>query len=110
MALKYGAPDVDVVTFAFENKGGNQDKPVRDLSGVPYLLPRLTLSCKILIDVNDPSRFVTPRTARTTVRKLVAGFKAEGLEPGDCVCIHSFNEVRMWERSIASGGKLHHGS
>ena len=40
MALKYGAPDVDVVTFAFENKGGNQDKPVRDLSGAPYLLPR----------------------------------------------------------------------
>lgn len=30
MVLKYGAPDVDVVTFAFENQGGNQDKPVRD--------------------------------------------------------------------------------
>lgn len=29
MVLKYGAPDVDVVTFAFENEGGNQDKPVR---------------------------------------------------------------------------------
>lgn len=91
MVMKYGAPDVDAVTFAFENEGGNQDKP-------------------ILIDVNDPSRFVTPRTARTIVRKLVAGFKAEGLEPGDCVCIHSFNQVRMSARSGASGGELHRGN
>lgn len=27
------------------------------------------------------------------MRKLIAGFKAEGLESGDCVCVHSFNDV-----------------
>lgn len=35
MVMKYGAPDVDAVTFAFENEGGNQDKPVRDRTYVP---------------------------------------------------------------------------
>lgn len=35
MVLKYGAPDVDVVTFAFENEGGNQDKPVRGCASAP---------------------------------------------------------------------------
>ncbi len=49
---------------------------------------------QILIDGNDPTRFVTTRTARTIVRQLVAGFKAEGLEFDECVCIHSFNDVR----------------
>lgn len=106
MVLKYGAPDVDVLTFAFENEGGNQDKPVRDRAYASDF-PCLTVPCQILIDVNDPARFVTPRTARTTVRKLVAGFRTEGLEQGDCVCIHSFNEVRMSAYSGASSGNLH---
>jgi len=28
MVIKYGAPDIDLLSFVFENEGGNQDKPV----------------------------------------------------------------------------------
>lgn len=92
MALGTEAPDIDLVSFSFENEGGDKDKPVRPLR--PALpLPRMTGVGQIFIDVNDPSRFITSRKARTVVRQLVAGFKAEGLQPGDCVCVHSFNEV-----------------
>ena len=49
---------------------------------------------QVLIDANDPSRFITARGARSTVRKLIAGLRSEGFERGDCLCLHSFNDVR----------------
>ena len=48
---------------------------------------------KIYIDPDNPTRFITANGARCMVRKLVAGFKAIGLRPGDCVCLHAFNDV-----------------
>jgi len=46
-----------------------------------------------LIDASNTKRFITSGSARSTVRKLIAGLKAEGLKPGDRVCLHSFNDV-----------------
>lgn len=34
MVSKYGAPNIDLLSFVFENKGGDQDKPVGFL--LPY--------------------------------------------------------------------------
>ncbi|KAL9131509.1 MAG: hypothetical protein Q9217_000588 [Psora testacea] len=50
--------------------------------------------CKnVYIDAEDTQRSISAAEARSTVRKLIAGFKAMGLKRGDCVCIHSFNDV-----------------
>ena len=49
---------------------------------------------KIYINADDPCQSISASEAQILVRKLVAGFKAVGLQPGDCVCVHAFNNVR----------------
>ena len=49
---------------------------------------------KIYVNPDDPSLSISASEARITVRKLIAGFKAVGLQSGDCVCVHAFNNVR----------------
>ena len=49
---------------------------------------------KIYIDPENRQRSISANEARATVRKFVAGWKAVGLKPGDCVCVHAFNDVR----------------
>lgn len=48
----------------------------------------------IYIDAGDPSRYYSHRTAEIAIRKIINGLKANGLREGDCVCLHSFNDVR----------------
>ncbi|KAL8830426.1 MAG: hypothetical protein Q9170_005740 [Blastenia crenularia] len=74
MASDIGVLEIDLVTHIFSKAPVDPNKPV-------------------LIDAHDPSRFLTFNTARTTVRKLIAGFQAQGLEKGDCVCINAFNDI-----------------
>lgn len=47
----------------------------------------------VLIDAEQPSRSYTHSTAKSTVRKLIAGLRARGLQKGQCVCVHSFNDI-----------------
>ena len=47
----------------------------------------------IYIDALKPERSISARQAKKLVRQLGAGFKALGVQPGDCVSIHSFNEI-----------------
>ena len=49
---------------------------------------------KIYIDPENHQRSISANEARTYVRRFVAGWKAVGLKPGDCVCVHAFNDVR----------------
>ena len=65
----------DLVSWTFGNQDYDQER-------------------EIYIDPDDPGRSITASEARTTVRKLIAGFKAAGLQRGDCVCLHAFNDVR----------------
>ncbi|KAI9818922.1 MAG: hypothetical protein M1827_007743 [Pycnora praestabilis] len=67
-------PNVDLLSWTFGNLDYDQDKP-------------------IYVDAANPARTLSAREARTVVRKLIAGLKAEGLQPGDCVCIHAFNDI-----------------
>jgi hypothetical protein len=67
-------PTKDILSWYFDEPQCNQDEP-------------------IYIDAADPSRFYTHRQARKTVRQIAAGLKAQGLRRGDCVCLHSFNDV-----------------
>lgn len=65
---------MDLVSWIFGNRGYDQDK-------------------KIYIDPENDERSISAKEARTYVRKFVAGWKAVGLKPGDCVCVHAFNDV-----------------
>lgn len=47
------------------------------------------------VDVHDPARSISYNQARRLVRQLVAGMKAWGIQRGDCVVIHSFNDVPL---------------
>lgn len=52
-------------------------------------------SAKIYVDVDDPSRSISANQTKSLIRRLVAGFKEAGLRRGDCVCVHSFNNVLL---------------
>lgn len=48
---------------------------------------------QIYIDALNPSNNISARKAHKVIRQLAAGFKAIGLQPGETVCIHSFNDI-----------------
>ncbi|CZR65933.1 related to 4-coumarate--CoA ligase [Phialocephala subalpina] len=61
----------------------------------------------IYIDASNPARSISARQARSIIRRLVAGFCAAGLEKGDTVCLHSFNDIYyslVFLGVIAAGG------
>lgn len=64
----------DLISWYFDNPKVEDDKPV-------------------YIDASKPTRHYTFGGARSTIRKLVAGFRKAGLQKGDTVCLHGFNDV-----------------
>lgn len=50
---------------------------------------------QMYIDARNTERSISNNQAKAIVRKLVAGFHAAGLKRGDCVVLHSFNDVRF---------------
>ena len=81
-------PSTDIISWLFENPTYDINKPV-------------------LIDAASPSRSISYSQALTTVRKLIAGLRHLGVQPGDCVCIHSFNDIEYIILALAiigSGG------
>lgn len=48
---------------------------------------------KIYVDCANPERSISAKQAFSLIRKLVAGFRAAGLQKGDCVCLHAFNNL-----------------
>ena len=71
------------------------DIPAKDIISWYFDEPRCNVDKPIYIDALDPSRHCTHRQARSTIRKLCAGFRAAGLRKGDVVCLHSFNDVSL---------------
>ena len=68
-------PRQDIASFTFDKQNtSGEDEP-------------------LLVDADDSSRFLTFRSCQTLVKRLVAGFQAYGLEPGDCVLTHLPNSV-----------------
>ncbi|EPE33543.1 Acetyl-CoA synthetase-like protein [Glarea lozoyensis ATCC 20868] len=67
-------PNVDLLTWIFGGPEYDQDKD-------------------IYIDALDSTRRTTNRQARSTVRKLIYGFKLLGIKPGDSVLVHSFSDI-----------------
>jgi hypothetical protein len=90
-------PTKDILSWMFDDPHFDRDEPVC----LEILKPNetdfaiATDGSQIYIDAKDTSRFLSSNQARVIIRKLVAGFQAVGLKKGDCVCIHSFNDVRF---------------
>ncbi len=64
----------DLVSWTFGNHDYDRDK-------------------KVYFHADDPEQSLSASEARSIVRQLVAGFRANGLEPGDCVCLYAFSDV-----------------
>ncbi|KAK3672723.1 hypothetical protein LTR78_007309 [Recurvomyces mirabilis] len=68
-------PTKDILSWCYDNRPAfDQEKP-------------------IFIDAANPKRSISATQAYTLIRKLIAGFRRSGLQRGDCVCLHSFNNV-----------------
>ncbi|KIX06770.1 uncharacterized protein Z518_04746 [Rhinocladiella mackenziei CBS 650.93] len=60
----------------------------------------------IYLDALNPSRSISANQAYRIIRKLAAGFHAAGVQPGDCVCVHSFNDIyypMLFQGILAAG-------
>ncbi|KAK3110826.1 hypothetical protein LTR53_014491 [Teratosphaeriaceae sp. CCFEE 6253] len=85
----YPIPTKDLLSWTFDDYRHSWDEP-------------------IYIDALDPERTsVSARQAKKLIRQLVAGFRAIGLQQGDCVCVHSFNHAYyplVFLAVVAAGG------
>ena len=69
------------------------DVPLKDVFSWYFEDSKVKPDEPIYIDASDENRHYTLNSARKTIRQLVAGFRRLGLQKGDVVCIHSFNDV-----------------
>lgn len=68
---------------------------------MPQYATTLTAPCRtttltilqLLIDALNPDRCLSYNDIYSTVRKITAGLRANGVQPGDCVLVMSFNDV-----------------
>ncbi|QKX61466.1 uncharacterized protein TRUGW13939_08614 [Talaromyces rugulosus] len=71
---QWDLPNKDILSYIFDKPAYNQDKP-------------------IYVDVHKPSRSISCNQARRIIRQLIAGLRAAGVKQGDCVALHSFNDI-----------------
>ncbi|EXJ80060.1 hypothetical protein A1O3_08346 [Capronia epimyces CBS 606.96] len=81
-------PATDILTFAFANLGQyDNEQP-------------------LFVDASDPTNSISALRAFQVVRRLIRGLKDLGLQEGDCVCLHAFNNIwypLIWLGIIGSG-------
>ncbi|CAG8933613.1 unnamed protein product [Penicillium salamii] len=86
-------PAKDLLSYIFDDPPYDQDKP-------------------IYIDAHNPTRSISCNQARKLIRQIIAGLRAAGLQKGDCVLIHSFNDINysMLVLAIIGAGGIFTGS
>jgi len=67
--------------------------PEKDIISWYYDEPQFDHDQPVYLDALDTSKYYTANTAKTAIRQLVAGFRHAGLKAGDCVGLHSFNNL-----------------
>ncbi|KAK9419645.1 hypothetical protein SUNI508_07131 [Seiridium unicorne] len=73
-------------------QGGALDAPFQDVVSFAFDKKKLYADEKPLyINADDPREFLSYARTLQFVRQLIAGFKASGLEEGDTVLVHLFN-------------------
>lgn len=70
----------------------------------PHLnLHNISNGSQIFFDALDPSRSFSARQAKRMVPQLAAGLKTIGFQSGDCLDLHSPNDVGMTLRVYEPG-------
>ncbi|KIW11304.1 hypothetical protein PV08_10604 [Exophiala spinifera] len=67
--------------------------PTKDILSWIFDAPDYDVDKPILVDASQPERFISHIHARTTIRKIIAGLRHMGVRRGDCVIVHSFNDI-----------------
>lgn len=78
----------DIISWTFDDLSYDWDKP-------------------IYIDQANPNRNISARQAKKLIRQIAAGLYANGFKKGDCVALHSFNDIYysiIFLGIIAAGG------
>ncbi|PGG98719.1 hypothetical protein GX51_06647 [Blastomyces parvus] len=83
------------------------DLPSRDLLSWIFDSPTYDQDRPVYTDVKDPSSSISCNQARKIIRQLIAGLRAAGFKKGDCLNIHSFNDIYyslIFLAAIGAGG------
>ena len=85
-------PTKDILSWTFDDLNYDWDEP-------------------IYIDGKNPKNSISPRQAKSLIRKLVAGFRALGVQNGDCLCMNSFNDITypIFFQSVIGAGAVFSG-
>ncbi|KIW88198.1 uncharacterized protein Z519_11309 [Cladophialophora bantiana CBS 173.52] len=67
--------------------------PTKDLLSWIFDEAKYSPDEPIYIDPGDPRRSLSLRQAKHLIRRLIAGFRSRSLAKGDCICVHSFNDL-----------------
>ncbi|KLJ05654.1 hypothetical protein EMPG_09366 [Blastomyces silverae] len=81
-------PSKDILSWIFDGPSYDRDRPV-------------------YIDAKDPSCSISFNQARKIIRQLIAGLRAAGFKKGDCLNIHSFNDIyysMIFLAAVGAGG------
>lgn len=82
--------------MAFASIEGSVEVPVQDIVSFSFAQQGpVDNDTPILIDADDPSRFLTYSSCKNLVRKLIAGFRQYGLQRGESVMCHMANSVSI---------------
>ena len=95
------------ITMVFLTAKDHDPLPTSDILSWLFENPAYKIDKAVLVDAADASRSISHSQARTMVRKSIDGLRHFGLEPGDCVCIHAFNDIEyivLALTTIAAGG------
>ncbi|KAK5280818.1 hypothetical protein LTR20_002260 [Exophiala xenobiotica] len=67
--------------------------PTKDILSWIFDAPDYDVNKPILLDASRPERSISHLQARTAIRRLIAGLRNMGVRQGDCVIVHSFNDI-----------------
>ncbi|KAE8139066.1 hypothetical protein BDV38DRAFT_291781 [Aspergillus pseudotamarii] len=65
----------------------------QDLLSYVFDQPAYDRTKSIYIDAHNPSRSLSWNQAQTIIRQLIKGLRNSGLQNGDCVAVHSLNNI-----------------
>ncbi|ETN43109.1 uncharacterized protein HMPREF1541_02267 [Cyphellophora europaea CBS 101466] len=75
--------------------------PTKDILSWIFDEPTYDVNKPVFIDATNIKRSLSLSQAQHVVRQLIAGFRAQGIKPGDCVLIHAFNDVYYMMLALA---------
>ncbi|KAJ9603540.1 hypothetical protein H2200_011726 [Cladophialophora chaetospira] len=79
--------------MVFLASGSVPEIPTKDICSWIFDEPKYDVNKPIFIDASNTSRSISHLQARKTIRQLIAGLHKAGVRKGDCVLIHSFNDI-----------------